>query len=242
MLSAAKQYEQEMKKQDKKVLTLIVGSGALEPKLKAQADELELENTHFVGRHPHSVIRKLQNLADVSLIPSRDEPFGLVVIEGTSCGHPVIASNSGGIPGILNTKKETLPNQDIIQTELGVLIKPLPVRPESLSEEQKDELDLATTKFIIGTDDQKDSIVTDCSNKFGLSKETLTNYFEEYSQSTKALSDAVVKTLTGELTFDNARIATYTAENYAQPVIREKLINLFQEAENDFKKNSLTLD
>lgn len=242
LLSAAKIYEEELKKQDKKVLTLIVGSGALEPKLKAQADELQLENTHFVGRKPHSVIRKLQNLADVSLIPSRDEPFGLVVIEGTSCGHPVIASNSGGIPGILNTKKEVLPNEDIIQTELGILVKPLPVRPESLSEKQKDELDVETTRYIVGTDEDKERIIADCSNKFGLDRTTLQKYFSEYAQSTKALADSVVKTLNKELTFDNDKIAEYTAQNYAQPVIREKLINLFKEAEIDFKKNSLSLD
>lgn len=105
LLSAAKLYEDKLSEEGKKTLTIIVGSGILDEKLKAQAKQLGLKNTHFVGRQVHDVICKLQNLATVSLIPSRDEPFGLVVIEGTACGHPVIGSNSGGIPGILNTTK-----------------------------------------------------------------------------------------------------------------------------------------
>lgn len=102
LLDAAKKYEGACKAEGKKPLTIIVGTGALEADLKAQADRLELENTHFVGLQTPDVIRPLQNLADVSLIPSRSEPFGLVVIEGTACGHPVIGTNSGGIPDIMN--------------------------------------------------------------------------------------------------------------------------------------------
>lgn len=136
LLEAAKIYEEEAEEKNKKIETIIVGSGALEETLKNQAETLELKHTHFVGRKNHSEICDLQNIADVSLIPSRNEPFGLVVIEGTSCGHPVIATNSGGIPGILNTEKEDL--SDISKTyitKLGVLVPPLPERPSKADEE-----------------------------------------------------------------------------------------------------------
>ncbi len=138
LLEAAKIYEEEAEEKNKKIETIIVGSGALEETLKNQAETLELKHTHFVGRKNHSEICDLQNIADVSLIPSRNEPFGLVVIEGTSCGHPVIATNSGGIPGILNTEKEDL--SDISKTyvtKLGVLVPPLPERPSKVEEENK---------------------------------------------------------------------------------------------------------
>lgn len=138
LLEAAKVYEEEAEEKNKKIETIIVGSGALEETLKNQAKTLELKHTHFVGRKNHSEICDLQNIADVSLIPSRKEPFGLVVIEGTSCGHPVIATNSGGIPGILNTEKEDL--SDISKTyvtKLGVLVPPLPERPSKVEEENK---------------------------------------------------------------------------------------------------------
>src|SRR3954468_10406989 len=39
--------------------------------------------------------------ADVSVVPSRQEPQGLVVLESLALGAPVIGSNTGGIPGML---------------------------------------------------------------------------------------------------------------------------------------------
>ncbi len=103
LIDAASIYERYFEERNKKVVTVIVGSGALDKELKEQAIELELKNLHFVGLQTPAQICRLQNIANVSLIPSRNEPFGLVVIEGAACGHPVIASNSGGIPDILNT-------------------------------------------------------------------------------------------------------------------------------------------
>ena len=50
LLIANKLYEKDLKEKGKKPLTIIVGSGDLEEKLKKQADELGLQNTHFVGR------------------------------------------------------------------------------------------------------------------------------------------------------------------------------------------------
>lgn len=237
LLMSAKQYETELKSKGKKPLTVIVGSGAFESKLKAEADELKLENTHFVGRQPHDVIKNLQNLATVSVIPSRDEPFGLVVIEGTSCGHPVIASNSGGIPGILNTTKQELPDSDIIKTDLGILSKSLPLRPVELSEEQKDELDKYTVKYVIGDQSQKEKVTEKASETLGLGKEKVFKYFKNYSESTKALSDSVVQVLDGTIKFDNKKIAEYTEQNYSQDIIRDKLINIFDEAIQEHKRN-----
>ena len=103
LLDSAKTYEEEMSKKGLKVMTVIVGSGALDTQLKQQAKDLNLKNVHFVGLQTPDVICKLQNLSDLSLVPSRNEPFGLVVIEGLACGHPVIATNGGGIPDIMNT-------------------------------------------------------------------------------------------------------------------------------------------
>ena len=112
-----------MQENGKKVATIIVGSGQLEEQLKKQASDLELKNTHFVGRKNSDEVRKIQSLSDVSLIPSRNEPFGLVVIEGMACGHPVIGTNAGGIPGILNINKEDISDKTkTYVTPVGVLV------------------------------------------------------------------------------------------------------------------------
>lgn len=140
LLDSAKIYEEKMAKKGKKVETIIVGSGQLENDLKKQAKDLELKNVDFVGRKNTEEVNKIQNLADVSLIPSRNEPFGLVVVEGMACGHPVIATNSGGIPGILNSEKEDVSDKEkTYVTPLGVLV-PMD-NPEALGEAVCDLLD-----------------------------------------------------------------------------------------------------
>ena len=123
LLDAAKSYEEKLNNKGIKPLTIIVGSGQLEGELKEQAENLNLQNTHFVGRKNIDEIRRLQNLSDVSLIPSRNEPFGLVVLEGMACGHPVIGTNAGGIPGILNINKEDISDKSkTYVTPVGVLV------------------------------------------------------------------------------------------------------------------------
>lgn len=239
LLTAAKLYENEMNAQDKRILTLIVGSGALEGDLKAQTEHLQLKNTHFVGRKQHDVICSLQNLCDVSVIPSRDEPFGLVVIEGTACGHPVIGSNSGGIPGILNSEGKELSQQDVIRTPLGLLIKALPKRPEGLTDKDRAELDILSADYTISGIEERKTILAALEGKYGLSKEELQAYLEEYAQSTQALSNSVLQIVNKELSFDGKAIHDYTEKIYSQAVIRDKLIQIFNDAEKLYAKERL---
>ncbi len=238
LLDAAKLYEKDAEDKSKKIETIIVGSGALEDKLKKQAQSLQLQHTHFVGRKNHEEICKLQNLATVSLIPSRNEPFGLVVIEGTSCGHPVIATNSGGIPGILNVDKEDLSDETKSHvTKLGVLIPPLPDRPNELDEQEKEELDEITTKYTM-LDDKKEKFVKEEAQKLNLKEETLNNYLEQYMRTVNALSSSVIDICDDKLKFNNDEIAEYTEKTYSQEVIRDKILGIFDEAKDEYQKKS----
>ena len=238
LLDAAKMYEIRAKAENKKIETIIVGSGALEDKLKEQAKELGLKHTHFVGRKNHSEICKLQNLADVSLIPSRNEPFGLVVIEGTSCGHPVIATNSGGIPGILNTKREDLSDKEkSYVTKLGVLVPPLPDRPAELNEDAVNKLDKMPAIYsMIGSKEEKSKFVSDKAEELGINGETLGTYFDGYMRTVTGLSSAVIDVCDDKLQFNNDEIADYTQRTYSQEVIRDKILGIFDEAQSDFNK------
>ena len=240
LLDAAKIYEKDAEEKGKKTETIIVGSGVLDDKLRKQAKELGLEHTHFAGRKNHSEICKLQNLADVSLIPSRNEPFGLVVIEGTSCGHPVIATNSGGIPGILNVDKEDLSDKDkSYVTKLGVLIPPLPDRPTYLDDNAKDRLDEMTTKYsMIEKQEEKADFISKKAKELNMAEETLKTYFDKYMRTVNALSTSVIDICDKKLEFNNDDIAKYTKETYSQDVIRDKILGIFDEAEEEHQKKS----
>lgn len=105
LLKAAKIYENE------DTLTILAGDGELFNKMNELARTLNLQNIIFIGNQPHEILRKLYSIADVSLVPSRSEAFGLVVIEALACKTPVIGTNNGGIP-------------DIINNEVGMLFEP----------------------------------------------------------------------------------------------------------------------
>ena len=235
LLDSAKIYEKESQNKGKKIETIIVGSGVLDDKLRKQAQTLQLEHTHFVGRKNHEEICKLQNLATVSLIPSRNEPFGLVVIEGTACGHPVIATNSGGIPGILNSERKDLSDETkSYVTPLGVLVPPLPERPTEVK--NTDRLEELTTQYsMIEDEKEKADFVRNSSQELNIDEQTLKNYLNQYMRTVNGLSSSVLDICDGKLVFDNDKISQYTRDMYAQETIREKLLNIFDEAEKAHK-------
>ena len=237
LLNATKIYEEEMKSKNKKIETLIVGSGVLDEKLRKQADELGLKNTYFLGRKNHTEIRQLQNLATVSLIPSRNEPFGLVVIEGTACGHPVIATNAGGIPGILNRENADISDKTkSYVTPLGILVPPLPDRPVLLDEAQKDQLDEHMVKYMNASEEEKVKVSNEIANGLGLTIEEVNSYIESYMRTIYGISDGIKSIVLEKTKFDNQKIAEDTETNYSQDVIRDKILGIFDDAINDKKK------
>ena len=52
---------------------------------------------HFVPPQPHHLLSSYYRAADVVLVPSRSESFGLVALEAAACGTPVVASAVGGL-------------------------------------------------------------------------------------------------------------------------------------------------
>ena len=105
LLKAAKIYENQMKEE---VMTLIAGNGVMYEELKELRDFLKLKKTFFLGHVNQDQLVDLYNIADVSTVPSRSEPFGLVAIEALACGTPVVATNQGGLPDFINEDVGTL--------------------------------------------------------------------------------------------------------------------------------------
>ena len=55
------------------------------------------ERVTFVDPQPHHALSTLYRSADVVVVPSRSESFGLVALEAAACGVPVVAAAVGGL-------------------------------------------------------------------------------------------------------------------------------------------------
>jgi glycogen(starch) synthase len=81
-----------------RVRFLIAGSGVAEAELKSQATRLGLmEHGTFVGWAGDDVLHSLYRIADLCLVPSIYEPFGLVALEAMASGCPCIVADTGGL-------------------------------------------------------------------------------------------------------------------------------------------------
>jgi D-inositol-3-phosphate glycosyltransferase len=66
-------------------------------------DELGLhDQVRFVPPQPHHILSTYYRSADVVVVPSRSESFGLVALEAAACGIPVVASAVGGLLSLVD--------------------------------------------------------------------------------------------------------------------------------------------
>ena len=91
---------------DEGVQVLVVGSdaegsGELE-RLHQMSNDLQLGDTvEFVGRVPQERLALYYSAADVCVVPSFYESFGLAALESMACGTPVVATRVGGLSTIV---------------------------------------------------------------------------------------------------------------------------------------------
>jgi glycogen(starch) synthase len=77
---------------------LVAGSGTAEAELKAQARRLGLMgHGSFIGWSGDEMLHSLYRIADLCVVPSIYEPFGLVALEAMASGCPCIVADTGGL-------------------------------------------------------------------------------------------------------------------------------------------------
>lgn len=111
----------EITKEKKDLLLLIIGSGPLEKEMREFIRRETLENNVWlVGYIPHNKIHVWINACDLFVLPSLNEGFPHVIPESMACGKPVVSTNVGGIPEIVNGEQVGLtinPGSSIELTE-----------------------------------------------------------------------------------------------------------------------------
>jgi glycogen(starch) synthase len=85
---------------------LVAGSGTHEQELRRQAEELGLmDHGTFLGWIGDDVLHSLYRIADLTVVPSIYEPFGLVALEAMASGCPCIVADTGGL-------REVVPHEE----------------------------------------------------------------------------------------------------------------------------------
>ena len=85
---------------------VIAGDGYLRSELVKRVAESGLAGkVHITGYLDTNTIRRLFLAADVCVIPSLYEPFGIVALEAMAAGCPVVASDTGGLSEIIEHEK-----------------------------------------------------------------------------------------------------------------------------------------
>jgi glycogen synthase len=106
---------------------VIAGEGHMRADLERRVNQLGVGHAvRWLGRLSPSEQADLFRACDVVCVPSRNEPFGIIVLEAWAAGKPVVASQIGG-PGELIRHAENglkvYPNSDSVGWGLGTVFK-----------------------------------------------------------------------------------------------------------------------
>ncbi len=115
------------------ILTLIVGDGSksIRDELCILIENLGLTNkVLLLGKVPYHMVRLIMSAADVFVLPSINEPFGLVLLEALACGIRGVAAARGGPPFFVPST--------LLEKKLFSFIKPLSLL-ENHKSDYKDE-------------------------------------------------------------------------------------------------------
>ncbi len=85
------------------VKTIIVGNGYMKEQISSLVKGLGIDRkVMFTGFVDDETLRRLQTCADVSVVPSLFEPFGIVALEAMAAKSPVVVSDTGGLGEIVD--------------------------------------------------------------------------------------------------------------------------------------------
>ena len=104
---------------------LLVGDGPERPKMEKLCRDLGIYNdVRFLGKL--EAVEEVLSVADLFLMPSEKESFGLAALEAMACEVPVISTNAGGIPelnihGVTGFVSEVGDVDDMVRNALYVL-------------------------------------------------------------------------------------------------------------------------
>lgn len=90
-----------LRKENHPIKLLMVGDGPDRMPAEHLARQLGVyEDVRFMGKQ--EAVQEILSVADIFVMPSGSETFGLAALEAMACGVPVVASNIGGLPELVD--------------------------------------------------------------------------------------------------------------------------------------------
>lgn len=87
----------------KNAMLLLVGEGILIKNIKYSIENMHLEkNVKFFSLIPNKELPYVYSSADVFVLPSKEEIFGMVILESMACGTPVISTPTPGANNVIS--------------------------------------------------------------------------------------------------------------------------------------------
>ncbi len=104
---------------------VFAGDGEMQGAVQRRAHQLGVAHaTRFIGFQHNGALTSLYKACDTVCVPSRNEPFGIVLLEAWSAGKPVVSSQNGGPSELVwheVTGLKVYPNPNSIAWGLGTL-------------------------------------------------------------------------------------------------------------------------
>lgn len=86
----------------KNLKLLLVGDGSLEDKFKQMIDELGITDSSIItGQIPFNNVADYHNQLSIAVYVSKVESFGVSILESSACEKPVVVSDAGGLPEVV---------------------------------------------------------------------------------------------------------------------------------------------
>ena len=87
---------------DKNLKLLLVGGGSLENKFKQMINDLNIVDSSIITGHvPYNKVADYHNQLSIAVYVSKVESFGVSILESSACEIPVVVSDVGGLPEVV---------------------------------------------------------------------------------------------------------------------------------------------
>ena len=85
-------------------ILFLFGSGDITDVLGRHPTDTEMQNVHLVGHVPQNILAEFHNIAEFSVLPSREEGFGVAALEAMGSGLPVVATDVPSLRELIEGK------------------------------------------------------------------------------------------------------------------------------------------